>query len=108
MVSASDYNRPILVKSNSPEFILTLPSNPSTGYSWFLMDYNGQLIQPESYKFKPNTSKKVGAPGQSIWVFELEDSAFTVPQLLKITLIYARPWDLTGSKQKTITVMTQP
>lgn len=87
----TDPNKAIQVAQKSPQFSLTLRSNPTTGYSWFLVGYDHNLITPISRRFKPDTSK-VGAPGKDIWTFKVKQQAFVVPQATQITLQYFRPW----------------
>lgn len=87
----SDPNKAIQVTKESPTFTLRLRSNPTTGYSWFLVSYDRDLITPISQKFTPDTSK-IGAPGVDIWTFKVNSGAFVVPQATQITLQYFRPW----------------
>lgn len=106
-LQASDHNKPILVKSSAPEVMISLPSNRTTGYSWFLLSYNSNHIEPVRKKFNAPTSTMLGAPGESVWTFRVLDPAFLVPQVTKITMIYARPWDLSDARKKVITIITQ-
>jgi len=87
----TDPNKAIQVTRQSPRFSLTLRSNPTTGYSWFLVGYDHNLIAPVSNQFKADTSK-VGAPGKEIWTFKVKPEAFIVPQATELTLQYFRPW----------------
>ena len=82
----------ITVSANSPQFMIKLKSNPTTGYSWFLRKYDASLITPlEHHYVKPDT-KLIGAPGYETWTFKMKPAAFTVPHQTSIHLIYARPW----------------
>ena len=90
----TDSLKTIVVKKSKPVFSIILQSNPTTGYSWSLKNYDVSLILPVSNKFYPPTNKKlIGAPGYEKWTFRVKPSGFTVPQLTNITLIYLRPWD---------------
>lgn len=100
-------DKPILVKSGVPEVIIRLPSNPTTGYSWFLSSYDAHLIQPLSYQYIAPKNKMMGASGESVWKFRVLGPAFSVPHVTTIHLTYARPWSLKDSQEKTITVITQ-
>lgn len=95
----SSPNTPIKVQANQTEFTLTLQSNPSTGYSWFLTEYDNQLITSVSHQFIAPDSKLIGAPGYEIWTFKLTPTAFVVSQSTTVVMEYARPWDKSsGSK----------
>lgn len=91
-VKYSNPTKPIIVSQARAEFTLTMKSNPTTGYSWFLVDYNGNLIQPVSHKFIAQKNNMPGAGGHEIWTFRVVDEAFNVPQITRIKLVYARPW----------------
>jgi len=103
---ASDYSKPIIVKSSAPVFSINLPANRTTGYSWFLLSYNDEFIKPLSEKYQAPNSSMAGAPGVSRWVFNVDEDAFTVPHIFHITMVYARPWDLKKATKKRITVVT--
>jgi len=105
---SSDYNKPILVKSSKPTVTISLVGNKTTGYSWFLKSYDQDLVQPLKYKYVAPQNKMPGAPGESVWTFRIREFAFSVPQIIKIKMLYARPWDLTESpRTKVITIITQ-
>jgi inhibitor of cysteine peptidase len=97
----------ILVKKSEPVFTIILQSNPTTGYSWSLKNYDPNIILPLSRKFYPSTSKGlVGAPGYEKWTFRVKAGGFTVPQLTSITLIYLRPWEEQGVQTINFKVVT--
>lgn len=82
------------VSSDAATFTLKLKSNPTTGYTWFLTDYNSALIEPIQHTFDASANKKlIGAPGFEIWTFHVKPAGFLVPQQTLIRMIYARPWD---------------
>lgn len=82
----------ITVDKKNPTFQIRLKSNPTTGYSWFLREYDHELITPIKSEFEPAKTELVGAPGSQLWVFKVKPGAFTVPSQSIIRLIYARPW----------------
>lgn len=87
-----------IVTSDQAAFTLKLKSNPTTGYSWFLTEYNGALIEPVEHHFlKPDNQQLVGAPGYELWKFRVKPAGFKVPQLTQIHLAYMRPWESTPS-----------
>lgn len=101
-------NKVIAVSPVATEVVLTLPSNPTTGYSWFLVNYDHQLLTPVSHQFIAPESKLIGAGGYQIFKFHVNNAGFLVPQLTRITLSYLRVWTIDqGSKQLTFTVATK-
>lgn len=89
------------ITSDKPEFVLKLKSNPTTGYSWFLTDYNSNVIEPVKHSFEaPENKKLVGAPGYELWTFRVKPAGFTVPQQSLIRLVYSRPWESPAAPQE--------
>ncbi|MCH9744506.1 MAG: protease inhibitor I42 family protein [Gammaproteobacteria bacterium] len=101
----------ILVTKKKPTFTITLRSNPTTGYSWFLKKCNYHLIKPVSQKFMADRAalKKgiMGAPGLSVWTFRAQPAAFAVPQVTRLKWVSMRPWEglVKGQEQATYTVV---
>jgi inhibitor of cysteine peptidase len=97
-----------IVTATQPEFVIKLKSNPTTGFSWFLRDYNANLIEPVKHEFEaPKDKKLMGAPGYELWTFRVKSSGFVVPQQTTIRFIYARPWEVDDSStQLTFRVAT--
>lgn len=93
------------------EFVIKLKSNPTTGYSWFLREYNPNFIVPIKHSFQHGNEKMMGAPGYEFWTFRVKPSAFMVPHQLTIRFVYARPWQ--GADNSTqiifrVTTMSMP
>src|SRR5690349_6447782 len=89
----------VQVTTNDAEFTIKLPSNPTTGYSWFLTNYDNDLVQLVHHQFvapKQSAKSLVGAPGEEVWIFRAKPEAFIGPQQTTIRFVYARPW----AKQK--------
>jgi predicted secreted protein len=98
----TDPNKPISVSKNKPTAVIYLQSNPaSTGYSWYLTNYNSALINPVAHKFNPADSKLIGAPGYESWTFRLTSKALTVPQVVVIEMKYMRPWEKNNAEPTT-------
>ncbi|MBA3660731.1 MAG: protease inhibitor I42 family protein [Gammaproteobacteria bacterium] len=88
----SEAKQSITVTSDQPVFTIKLKSNPTTGYAWFLRDYNHDLITPVKHSFTQPEQKLIGAPSYEVWVFKAKPTAFTVPHQTTIRMVYARPW----------------
>lgn len=83
----------ISVSSQQSQFVIQLPSNPSTGYSWFLMNYDRHLLVPVKHYYQKAATHLVGASGVEMWIFQAKPDAFKVSQQTSIRFIYARPWE---------------
>lgn len=101
--NANVYNedrKNITVKAKDASFTITLKSNPTTGYSWFLREYDANLIKPVSHQFQKGDTNLMGAPGSETFVFRMKPEAFVVPTQTTIRLTYARPFEGNdGAKQ---------
>lgn len=104
----TDQAKPIIVAKSKPEFDLILQSNPTTGYSWVLKEYDANLVVPIQHKFYPSAGDKklVGAPGHEKWTFRVKPQGFTVSHLLSISLIYLRQWEEQGIQTANFKVVT--
>jgi inhibitor of cysteine peptidase len=83
-----------VVTSEQPEFVVKLKSNPTTGFSWVLRDYNMELLQAVSHQYQPATDNGiVGAGGFELWTFKVKPAGFIVPQQTAMRFVYTRPWE---------------
>lgn len=87
----------IAISPKQPEFTLRLKSNPTTGFSWFLREYDTNLITPIKHSFEKPTKTLMGAPGYELWTFKVKPAGFVMPQQTAIRLTYARPWESSDS-----------
>lgn len=73
------------------QFILRLPSNPTTGFRWLLRDTAPQVLQslgPEVYT-NPEDAGLVGSAGISTWRFQVAQAGEG-----RLALTYERPWEV--------------
>lgn len=82
----------VVVVQDEPEFTIKLKSNPSTGFSWFLREYNTDLILPLKHRLIKSDSKLAGADGIEEWTFRMKHLGFSVPQQTVLRFVYSRPW----------------
>lgn len=71
--------------------VLTLPSNPTTGYRWEVKDAAASVLRslgPEVYS-NPEDAGLVGSAGLSTWRFQA-----TQPGDGHLLLVYKRPWEV--------------
>jgi predicted secreted protein len=99
----------ITVTPTNPQFTIKLISNATTGYSWYLREYDHSLIMPIKHEYKAPTSQLIGAPGVEYWTFRVKPEGFIMPQQTTLPFVYVRPWEVTGDvKLVVFRVTTQP
>ena len=80
------------------QLILTLPSNPTTGFRWVVRDAAPGVLQslgPEVYS-NPEDAGLVGSAGQSTWRFQARQAGEG-----RLLLTYQRPWETGVAPAKT-------
>ncbi|OPY74035.1 MAG: Chagasin family peptidase inhibitor I42 [Syntrophorhabdus sp. PtaU1.Bin058] len=90
---------PFVMKAGD-EFVLTLESNPTTGYRWQIADKpDEKIVRLIGSEYKAPDTKLVGAGGNEIWTFRAEGKGKAA-----INLIYVRPWEKGTPPAKTANV----
>jgi len=70
-------------------FKITLPSNPTTGYSWQLAAApDAAIVTAEGHEYRPETPVRSGSGGHEIWIFKACGKGRTA-----VALQYVRPWE---------------
>jgi len=83
------YNNKEYTMAAGQSFTLSLPGNPSTGYSWMMDIEDKTLLHVDSEGFQAGSdSRLVGQGGTNWWKLTALKSGTT-----KVKLIYARPWE---------------
>ncbi|MFH1407106.1 MAG: protease inhibitor I42 family protein [Candidatus Omnitrophota bacterium] len=73
------------------EFVITLDSNPASGYRWELAEAPDETMLEfirSRYIADRNTDDRIGAGGKEIWTFMGLEAGET-----EILLEYVRPWE---------------
>ena len=71
---------------------ITLPANATTGYQWYVVGYDHNLLSLNNYRYAPpSNTKLMGAPGQAVFTFTIDPSFFNAPQSTEVKLSYQRP-----------------
>ncbi|MFI9509815.1 protease inhibitor I42 family protein [Nocardia sp. NPDC052566] len=73
------------------KLMVTLPSNPSTGYSWTVLDLDPTVLKQEGdpeFRADPKVPVAPGSGGFSTWTFVGNAAGIT-----RLNLDYARPWE---------------
>lgn len=78
--------------------VITLYSNPSTGYSWSYTTNNDGMISEISHSYSSSNPELLGSDGGEEWHFQgLKEGN------VSITFTYSRHWDGSDAKTKTFT-----
>lgn len=88
---------PIKLSANQ-QLILSLPSNPTTGFRWVIKDAAPTVLKslgPEVYS-NPEDAGLVGSAGLSTWRFSVLS-----PGEGRLLLTYQRPWEIEVAPEKT-------
>jgi len=86
--------------ADHPVYTLQLNSNPTTGYSWFLVSYPNNLLSISKHEYVAPQTNMPGAGGYEIWQFTASAEAFVAPRVIKIEMLYARPWEINDQSTK--------
>ena len=81
---------------------LSLPENPSTGYSWNLTLSNGLYLVGDEYSSDDTSGRLVGAGGTHSW--DIRATGIGPQQILGV---YRRPWESTTAPEKTFALTVQ-
>ncbi|OGV26835.1 MAG: hypothetical protein A3F18_02635 [Legionellales bacterium RIFCSPHIGHO2_12_FULL_37_14] len=98
---------PVAPKMNT--FTISLPSNPSTGYSWSVVNYDKKLIKFIKQKYQPpkKDPKLIGMGGITNFYFSCLPK-IKRPASTDVELKYARPWEKNSGKiTKVVVVFTK-
>src|SRR3990167_6564655 len=93
-------NKPLILTAENPAITITLPSNPTTGFTWSIQKYDTNLLKLVSQKYTPPNSRLMGAPGIQQYTFQAIQTGYSVTQVGHVVLQYARQWTTVGATQK--------
>lgn len=98
------------VSAKKNVFRCTLSANRTTGYRWFLVNNTQNVLHPVKQIYINSTHKLgvTGSPGYSVWDFQCNTDACLIPQIVKLTFWYMRPWEKKAVQKKKIYVAIIP
>ncbi|KTD67360.1 MULTISPECIES: protease inhibitor I42 family protein [Legionella] len=91
MASAND-NSTMDVSVNNPNFVVTLPANPTTGFQWKVVRYDKNLLILSNSAYEGTKTNLIGAGGQMHFTFELKKGK-SYPESTVLVFKYARSWE---------------
>jgi inhibitor of cysteine peptidase len=101
-ITEADQGKTVQAKQGNT-VLVSLPGNPSTGYTWVAKDVPSFLKQEGEPTFKgTNGSSAVGAPGTIVLTFRVE-----LPGSGPLNLDYKRPWETTATPAKTFSTTVE-
>jgi inhibitor of cysteine peptidase len=93
----------IMVDPTHPQFVVSLPSNPTTGYQWSVKNYDKNRLTLLTSRYVGPKTKRIGAGGVMTFTFApMMGKSFPKQTLMVFT--YARPWDPSSGTQKKIRI----
>lgn len=96
----------LTVNKNQKEFSLSLPSNPTTGYQWTVVNFDKSFLQLKASQYIAPKTKLIGAGGQMQFNFALVNGK-SYPASTTLQFKYLRPWEPETGTVKEIRVNFQ-
>ncbi len=101
-------NKPVAISPDQNILTINIQANPSTGYNWYLSQFNNQFFTLSSYQFTPGKTKMPGSPGTATFNFTINPIFHTGPYLSEIDFTYLRPWDMSSAVHQALWVLSIP
>ncbi len=97
----AENNNIVQATNSKPNFLIKIKSNPSTGYKWYIKDYDRNLLYltKHDYVAPKKEGGLVGAAGEEQWGFRLAPGANNASYVTEVTLVYMRPWDIKSMQE---------
>jgi inhibitor of cysteine peptidase len=89
----------VLSLSTGDTILISLPENPTTGYSWEHELSGGLSLIEDSFIPDDPTGKQVGAGGIRSWKLKAEE-----PGNATFSAVYRRPWENVTGEEDTFTI----
>ncbi|MBD8573374.1 protease inhibitor I42 family protein [Pseudomonas syringae] len=99
IVSLDDQGDCPLALTRGQTLILSLPSNPSTGFRWQVREPAAGILRslgPEVYNADKGADVVVGSGGQSVWRYKATEAGTA-----RLLLDYKQPWEPEAAPQNT-------
>ena len=96
----------INVDPAKPQFVVTLPANPTTGYQWKATTYDKKILRMMSRHYVARKTGLIGSGGKMVFTFALIKGK-SYPEFTQMEFMYARPWEANAGTSKKVTVNFQ-
>jgi hypothetical protein len=88
-MTLTDPGKSITITKSNPHFSIKVKTTTSNGSVWLLKEIDRNLIEPIKKTYVHPHPKSNN--GYEEWFFKVHESAFKVPTITDITLIYVQP-----------------
>ena len=78
----------IRLKTNQQMVDITLAASPTSGYQWYTVNYNHDLLNLQNYRY---VAGKAGATDVAIFTFSVDPRFYDAPQKTDVTFVYEQP-----------------
>jgi inhibitor of cysteine peptidase len=82
----------VTVDATRPQFTISLPANPTTGFKWVVSKYDTAHFTYLNDDYVATAPVHMGSGGNSVFHFARK-SGIKYPCCSQMTFRYARPWD---------------
>ena len=97
----------IVVHTGSPQFVVSLPANPTTGFQWTVSSYDTSKFKLKGAQYTHKATKLIGAGGTMTFTFALIKGQ-TYPKSTTMSFSYGRSWDAKSAHPKVLTIQFTP
>ena len=106
--ATQDASQSYQVTASENTFVVTLQSNPTTGYQWAIKKYDQSFLKLTSAEYLAPTNRHLmGAPGQMVFHFAIKKGVVR-PKTTAIGFVYQRPWESKAGKAKQVVIHFLP
>jgi len=106
ILTEKDKNKEVILRRGEV-FAVTLSSNPSTGYSWYLLTSQNNIWKLEKRSFKEGARDRDGAPGTETLVFGAMRKGGSFPPLVYLRWFEAECQNNYGNQRNSTQIYEQ-
>ena len=93
----------VTVDAHAPQFIISLPANPTTGFKWVVKQYDATHFNYLKNEYTADAPKRIGSGGHSVFTFSRKVGV-NYPKRSKMIFSYARSWEEKSSTEQVVIV----
>ena len=107
-VNMTDAGKSIIVRKEQPKFSIKILASQNSDTVWLLKEIDSKLIYPlKKVSYQSHTKSKNNVNYEE-WFFEVNKTAFKVPRITGITLLYAPPNNLQNAQGSNFKIIILP
>ena len=91
------------VDASAPQFTISLPANPTTGFKWVVKHYDTTHFTFLKAEYVATVPTRIGSGGQTKFVFS-RIRGVKYPKNSRMTFSYSRPWDAKSGSETIVTI----